>query len=377
MGRMCHVMSVLLCPVFILIFLISHAYGVMISRSNLKYRTEEIAGQYVRDHDWPTYKIPAKLRPEYDLKVEGAQDALLQKISREGRSFVDLDEIKNVVFSKLDKFIDTLKNIVLSYDLTFKINELAKRCAQDVGLDVYSFSYSDQSEYDRKKQSVVDKLRNDMSRDGRDYVRMLEIEQAIKKEMNTFFERIKNALYQNSWGSLWNTLWDTLFSQNNTSGNNSGSQAYRPVQTYDGHDYVYRYELERKVIDVANQIIYENGTHPDNIPVRVISDYSEKVQAIVKRMKDHMVLTHKNYVVITDIKQAACDELQSVIDKIRYKGEICVICQEEYKTSERVGILNCNHVFHSDCIYTWLDHDRTCPLCRAQSVIVKKQELVP
>jgi len=74
---------------------------------------------------------------------------------------------------------------------------------------------------------------------------------------------------------------------------------------------------------------------------------------------------------------AAMTEINTIINKIKYIGEMCVICQDNYKSGERVGILSCGHTYHKDCIYTWLDHQKTCPLCRANGVIVSKQEDIP
>jgi hypothetical protein len=65
------------------------------------------------------------------------------------------------------------------------------------------------------------------------------------------------------------------------------------------------------------------------------------------------------------------------VDKINYKGETCSICLDNYRPKQRVGILSCGHVFHKDCIYQWLGYQKTCPLCRAENVIVAQMEDVP
>ncbi|RLU26587.1 hypothetical protein DMN91_000383 [Ooceraea biroi] len=43
-------------------------------------------------------------------------------------------------------------------------------------------------------------------------------------------------------------------------------------------------------------------------------------------------------------------------------GGICAICHEEYSTPVR---LHCKHIFCEICVSTWLDRERSCPLCRA------------
>lgn len=44
----------------------------------------------------------------------------------------------------------------------------------------------------------------------------------------------------------------------------------------------------------------------------------------------------------------------------------CAVCLGEFQDEERVRLLpNCLHVFHIDCIDTWLQTNANCPLCRS------------
>ncbi|XP_011498333.1 PREDICTED: RING finger and transmembrane domain-containing protein 1-like [Ceratosolen solmsi marchali] len=49
-------------------------------------------------------------------------------------------------------------------------------------------------------------------------------------------------------------------------------------------------------------------------------------------------------------------------EQIIASGGICAICHEEY--SKPVS-LHCKHIFCENCVTTWLDRERSCPLCRA------------
>jgi len=42
----------------------------------------------------------------------------------------------------------------------------------------------------------------------------------------------------------------------------------------------------------------------------------------------------------------------------------CSVCKEEFKKSDEVNQLPCNHVFHPDCIIPWLKQHNSCPTCR-------------
>ncbi|KAF8084064.1 hypothetical protein N665_0735s0005 [Sinapis alba] len=44
--------------------------------------------------------------------------------------------------------------------------------------------------------------------------------------------------------------------------------------------------------------------------------------------------------------------------------EPCCVCQEEYKEGEVMGVLECGHDFHSQCIKEWLKRKNLCPICK-------------
>ncbi|KAM7503365.1 hypothetical protein LguiB_002269 [Lonicera macranthoides] len=48
--------------------------------------------------------------------------------------------------------------------------------------------------------------------------------------------------------------------------------------------------------------------------------------------------------------------------------DICVICQAEYEDNERIGILECGHEYHGDCIKKWLLQNTVCPICKTTAL---------
>lgn len=44
--------------------------------------------------------------------------------------------------------------------------------------------------------------------------------------------------------------------------------------------------------------------------------------------------------------------------------EPCCICQEEYTAGDIMGLLDCGHEFHTNCIKQWLVLKNTCPICK-------------
>lgn len=47
----------------------------------------------------------------------------------------------------------------------------------------------------------------------------------------------------------------------------------------------------------------------------------------------------------------------------------CAICLEDYCKKRKLDMLHCKHVFHTDCVRTWLEKKRTCPLCKADVLV--------
>ncbi|CAJ0573865.1 unnamed protein product, partial [Mesorhabditis spiculigera] len=44
----------------------------------------------------------------------------------------------------------------------------------------------------------------------------------------------------------------------------------------------------------------------------------------------------------------------------------CTTCMDTFRLDEPVLQLNCNHIFHRDCLVPWFERHRTCPICRQE-----------
>ena len=56
------------------------------------------------------------------------------------------------------------------------------------------------------------------------------------------------------------------------------------------------------------------------------------------------------------------DLTYDISDKEKEQFDFCSICLDEKK--ESLVKLNCNHIYHKDCIKDWLRRELSCPICR-------------
>ena len=48
----------------------------------------------------------------------------------------------------------------------------------------------------------------------------------------------------------------------------------------------------------------------------------------------------------------------------------CAICIEDFKDDDKVIVIDCNHIFHTNCITEWSYYKTDCPVCRTKIPIV-------
>ena len=58
-----------------------------------------------------------------------------------------------------------------------------------------------------------------------------------------------------------------------------------------------------------------------------------------------------------------------------YSGECCTICLEDFTVGDHLRKMNCDHIFHKDCIDDWLIRNNSCPICREKAIDDKNSAL--
>lgn len=67
-----------------------------------------------------------------------------------------------------------------------------------------------------------------------------------------------------------------------------------------------------------------------------------------------------------DLKQLTCFDYKA--DEKGNSSVECVVCLENFKGGEKCRMLPiCNHIFHVQCIDSWLLKTAACPICRTRA----------
>ncbi|PFH36036.1 zinc finger, C3HC4 type (RING finger) domain-containing protein [Besnoitia besnoiti] len=97
-------------------------------------------------------------------------------------------------------------------------------------------------------------------------------------------------------------------------------------------------------------------TQPSRLPLYMTADIIHVVKALYKR-----ILSFKKYRALTKnletrFPDATADELEA--------ADTCIICRDLlFEGSKK---LPCSHIFHIDCLRSWLVQQQSCPTCRAE-----------
>lgn len=158
------------------------------------------------------------------------------------------------------------------------------------------------------------------------------------------------------------------------------------TQTYEinGDNIVYNdnldYDYNPPTIHHFPKDSYDNNTISDSPPadvfnfffslivftfasVQLVKCYYKLENCIVTRINQRNQNNNRRPLNNIDINSlntlVVCDELPD---------NTCSVCLDEFKDEDILVKLNCEHIFHKDCLEPWLNDNRNCPLCRRNIV---------
>ncbi|CAA3020929.1 probable E3 ubiquitin- ligase HIP1 [Olea europaea subsp. europaea] len=102
----------------------------------------------------------------------------------------------------------------------------------------------------------------------------------------------------------------------------------------------------------------------DHMSYEELLALGEQIGSVVTGLSEEAI--RRNLKVGTFGSSATCAE-----QEIKF----CVICQTDYEEQEKMGILDCGHEYHRDCIKKWLLMKNSCPICKSTALTHVREDL--
>lgn len=81
---------------------------------------------------------------------------------------------------------------------------------------------------------------------------------------------------------------------------------------------------------------------------------------LIERMLHHARDNPTDAAIVSELPETKIDD----INKLDNDKKNCVICMEDFKAGDTSTNLPCLHMFHTNCIQSWLKKQNTCPICK-------------
>jgi hypothetical protein len=70
----------------------------------------------------------------------------------------------------------------------------------------------------------------------------------------------------------------------------------------------------------------------------------------------------------TEIDKIETKKFNEYCHDIKENNKNCIFCRDDFQDNDNVRRLKCSHIFHNECIDSWLsDHSYKCPCCRVEA----------
>ncbi|KAJ6423661.1 hypothetical protein OIU84_024604 [Salix udensis] len=57
------------------------------------------------------------------------------------------------------------------------------------------------------------------------------------------------------------------------------------------------------------------------------------------------------------------------------EADSCIICQDYYKSKEKIASLDCGHEYHANCLKKWLRLKNVCPICKSEALAMEGKDV--
>ena len=116
-------------------------------------------------------------------------------------------------------------------------------------------------------------------------------------------------------------------------------------------------------MNIIRQLFNEVNVMRHNvfIDIIIIQNHDENLENL-ENVKNIVIQEELDKIQISEFSDIKTDEKQ------------CSICLDDFEPSSKIRLINCKHLFHSECLDTWLlQHDYKCPHCREKVAEYKSQ----
>ena len=110
-----------------------------------------------------------------------------------------------------------------------------------------------------------------------------------------------------------------------------------------------------------------NGNNPQGmrrimIPISFMGNGGDQndLNEMIERMLHYSRENPTDQTIVSELPETKIDDIKK-LDKDKQN---CVICMEDFKNGDVTTNLPCLHMFHTNCIQSWLKTQNTCPICK-------------
>lgn len=162
-----------------------------IYKKSIDYKIKEIVNKQLKKNGINHFEIPNKLKPEYHEKIQNITDKMINLMNSWGHEkYIYEYEINDTTKNELEPFIRNMSTVVLSKNLERTTKKIIIRELKSNRIN--EVPYNAKSIYNEDKRVIKNELNKIMNRDGRNYVRINEIEKIVKEELRPTINKINN-----------------------------------------------------------------------------------------------------------------------------------------------------------------------------------------
>ncbi|KAL2472698.1 RING/U-box superfamily protein [Forsythia ovata] len=132
------------------------------------------------------------------------------------------------------------------------------------------------------------------------------------------------------------------------------------------------YRPHRREVALDSNTRHRNLPHLRFLPEDELLALGEQIGSVVTGLSEEAI--QRNLKVGTSASSATCSNLE-VTTCMEQEIKFCVICQTDYEEQEKIGILDCGHEYHRDCIKKWLVMKNSCPICKSTALVNVREDL--